>query len=271
MENLKITFFGTDVFSTIVLGELEKLGILPDEVVCAPDRPKGRGLIMTPPPAKVWAENRDVKVKQPEKLDDTFASDSNLFLVASYGKIIPQSVLDIPKHGTLNVHPSLLPKWRGASPIESQILNDDRDVGVTIMLVDAKMDHGPILDQEFVDVPYWPMKGSELRDLLAHIGGELLARVIPSWVDENLDTQEQEHELATFTKKINKEDALINLEDDAYQNLLKIRAYDVWPRAYFMDKNGKRVIVTEAEVEDDKLVLKRVIPEGKKEMDFKGF
>jgi len=134
--------------------------------------------------------------------------------------------------------------------------------------VDAKMDHGPILDQEFVDAPHWPMKGSELQELLAHTGGELLARVIPSWVDQSLDTQEQEHELATFSKKIKKEDGLVDLEGDAYQNLLKIRAFDVWPRTYFFDEKGKRVVITEAEIENNKLVVKRAIPEGKKEQDW---
>jgi len=279
----KFAFFGTDKFSVAVLEELEKKGLTPSLVVAAPDRPKGRGLLMTPPETKVWAQERNIPVSQPENLkqdgSDSNANDSHLaklkemefFVVASYGKIIPQYILDIPKHGALNVHPSLLPQWRGASPVETQILNDENEVGVTIMLLDAKMDHGPILDQEFVEPPYWPMKGSELQDLLAHTGGAMLARVIPEWLEGNIDAQEQDHDLATFSKKISKEDGLIDLKNDPYQNLLKIRAFNVWPRSYFFDKNKKRIVITDAEVENKKLVIKTVIPEGKKEMTWEQY
>jgi len=292
-SEIPFIFFGTPHFAVFVLEEMEKGGMLPSLVITAPDRPVGRGLKMTPPPVKVWAEERKILVLQPEKLGQEFKSyfsndsqnvnegrseEQELFVVASYGKIIPQSILDVPKHGTLNVHPSLLPKWRGASPIEAQILNDDKDIGVTIMLVDEKMDHGPILDQEFVDTPYWPMRGSELQDLLAHKGGALLARVMLDWMEGNIDAQEQEHRLATFCSKIQKEDGLIDLEADAYKNLLKIRALDVWPRTYFFTEDGKRVVITDADIEparfedhsggDEKLVLKRVIPEGKKEIAY---
>ncbi|PIP87332.1 methionyl-tRNA formyltransferase [Candidatus Campbellbacteria bacterium CG22_combo_CG10-13_8_21_14_all_36_13] len=272
-KEINFVFFGTDDFSVAVLDELERGGFTPSLIITAPDRPKGRGLIMTAPEAKIWAQTHNIDVIQPEKLNESFISkllslSSKLFIVASYGKIIPQSVLDIPEKGTLNVHPSLLPRWRGASPIEAQILNDDKDVGVTIMLVDDKMDHGPILSQTIVDVPYWPMRGSELQKLLALEGGKLLVETITDWIDKNIDEQEQDHEKATFSKKIKKEDALIDLKEDAYQNLLKIRAFDMWPRAYFFDEEGKRMIITDAEVKDEKLIIKRVIPEGKKEIDF---
>jgi len=268
-------FFGTDAFSVGVLDELEKVSLLPSLVVCAPDRPKGRGLILTPPPAKLWAQERNIPVLQPEKLDDEFvfelkALSPKLFVVASYGKIMPKALVDMPEKGTLNVHPSLLPRWRGASPIESQILNDEKECGLTLMLMDEKMDHGPILDQEVVEVPYWPMKGSELRKLLAQRGGILLGELIPEWLEGNIIPQEQDHTLATFSKKITKNNGLISLDDDPYKNLLKIRAYDIWPRAYYIDENKKRVIVTDAEVQNGALILKRVIPEGKKEQEYKG-
>jgi len=272
-KEIKFVFFGTDDFSVSILDELKKADLIPSLIVAAPDRPKGRGLVMTSPETKIWAESRGINVMQPEKLNDSFISNLkaetwNLFIVASYGKIIPQSVLDIPTNGVLNVHPSLLPKWRGASPVEAQILNDDTEVGVTIMLVDDKMDHGPILSQAIVDVPYWPMRGSELQKLSAIEGGRLLAETITDWVDGNIEEQEQDHDTATFSKKIKKEDALLDLKEDAYQNLLKIRAFDIWPRAYFFDEEGKRMIITDAEVKDEKLIIKRVIPEGKKEIDF---
>ena len=273
-EDIRFVFFGTDDFSVAILDELERASILPSLIITMPDRPKGRGLVLTEPPVKIWAKQKNIKVEQPDKLDESFVSklkaiSYKLFIVASYGKIIPQAILDIPRHGILNVHPSLLPKWRGASPIESQILNNDKEVGVSIMLLDAKMDHGPILDQELVDTPYWPMKGSELQDLLAHCGGALLASVIPLWITGDIEEQEQDHDQATFSKKITREDGRIDLSADAYKNLLKIRAFNTWPRAYFIDENGKRVIITEADMVKDKLVIQRVIPEGKKEQDYR--
>ncbi|MCI0542427.1 methionyl-tRNA formyltransferase, partial [bacterium] len=119
-------FFGTPDFAVGVLEELEKKGLLPSFVVTAPDKPKGRGLVLTPPPVKVWAEARGIKILQPEKLDQNFIAELkkyswDLFVVAVYGKIIPKEILLLPKHGALNVHPSLLPRLRGASPIQSAI------------------------------------------------------------------------------------------------------------------------------------------------------
>jgi methionyl-tRNA formyltransferase len=256
---------------------------LPDLIVAAPDKPAGRGKNLTPPLVKIWAEEHGIKILQPEKLDPVFSHqltvDSyDLFIVASYGKIIPKETLEIPKYGSLNIHPSLLPRFRGASPIESQILLDEKIVGVSIILMDEKMDHGPILSQEILEPESWPPKASLLEEKLAKIGGELLASVIPEWIEGNIESQEQDHKQATFTKKITKDDALIKLEDDPYENLLKIRAYDKWPRAYFFVSKGNtsasrriRITITEAHLENKELVIDRVIPEGKKEMNWSDF
>ncbi len=271
---MKLVFFGTDDFSVNILEKLHEYDLAPFLVITMPDRKAGRGLELQSPDVKVWAEKNNIEVWQPESLDADFLSkyseySPDIAVVASYGKIMPKEVLYVPKHKTLNVHPSLLPKWRGASPIEAQILNDEEFAGVTIMLMDEKMDHGPILEQEVVDTPYWPMRANELRTLLAESGGELLCRTITEWVEGALEPQEQDHEQATFCTKIKKEDAEINLSDDAYKNLLKIRAYSEWPRAYFFDENNKRIIITEAEMKDGELVIKKVIPEGKKEQEYK--
>jgi len=277
-SNLKFVFFGTDTFSVGVLNELEKAGFVPNIVVCAPDRPSGRGHTIQSPIAKKWAETRSIKVIQPEKLDEQFVSilkqdTYDFFVVASYGKIINQTILDIPKKGTLNVHPSLLPLYRGASPIESAMLDDSKETGVTILLVDEKMDHGPILNQEFVFFEEWPKK-IEVEDKLAQVGGELLAKTIPLWIDGTLDEQEQDHDTATFTKKITKEMGEININENSRLNFLKIQALNPWPGAYFfIDKEGEkiRVKITKASWKDDSLQIEKVIPEGKKEMDFGGF
>jgi methionyl-tRNA formyltransferase len=274
-NDIRFVFFGTPQFSVFVLEELEQRGFIPSIVVTAPDKPRGRGLDISPSPVKLWAQKRNIPVLEPQKLDEDFISSltsalSNkkqwdVLIVAAYGFIIPKEVLDLPKKGSVNIHPSLLPRYRGAAPVQTQILEDDEETGVTIMLMDEKMDHGSILAQEIVPAPTWPPRASLLEELLARRGGALLAEILPDWVDGNIDPQEQEHEYATFTKKIKKEDGLIDLSENPKKNLLKIRAFDQWPRAYFLDERGKRTIVTDAEIEDGKLKIKKIISEGKKE------
>lgn len=279
----KIAFFGTPEISVIVLNELKKAKLAPELVVTMSDKPKGRKLVMTPPPAKVWAQENKVDFVQPAKLDESFLDllregGFDLFVVASYGKILKQELLDIPKHGTLNVHPSLLPKLRGASPIISAILENEQKTGVTIMLLDAGMDSGPILAQASIEAEPWPPKAIDLGELLVTEGGKMLAEVIPRWIAGEIKPEVQDHDKATFTKKITKEDGLIELDGDAYQNLLKIRAFNEWPGTYFFadrDTNSAsrriRVKITDADLDGDKLIIKRVVPEGKKEMDYEDF
>ncbi len=280
---LKIAFFGTPDIAVWVLDELRSVGIHPTLIVTNPDAPRGRKLILTPPPVKTWAMEHSVPILQPTTLKDTsieqILRDGNfdLFIVAAYGKIIPQSILNIPTRGTLNVHPSLLPKLRGASPIRSAILEDMRETGVTIMLMDEELDHGPILAQEVVHIAKddWPLRGRVLDELLARHGGTLLAEVIPKWIAGTITPTVQEHDSATFCTKITKEMGEIDLNADAYQNLLKIRAFDGWPGTYFFhEKNGTkmRVKIIDAELETDgTLKILRVIPEGKKEMSYEDF
>ena len=151
---IRIVFFGTDTFATTILNELVSV---PDiqilSVITRPDKPAGRGNKVEPPLIKKFAEQHSVPVLQFLKLKDTAIEqlrklNADAFVVAEYGLLIPSAVLDIPPHGVLNVHPSLLPRYRGASPISSALLNGDTETGVSIMLLDAEMDHGPILAQE---------------------------------------------------------------------------------------------------------------------------
>ncbi len=284
-KDLRIAFFGTPEFAVDILEELKKAHILPTVVVTAPDAPRGRGLVLTPPEAKEWAEENDIEVLQPETLrltskadiarDVIYNSEWDLFIVASYGKILPQSLLDLPKHGTLNVHPSLLPYYRGASPIRSAILEDNKEaVGVTIMELDAGMDTGPIVAQGRVQPEEWPPSAIVLEKLLAHEGGELLAEVIPLWLKGEITPEPQEETRATHSKKIEKEMGRIDLADDPYQNFLKIRGLEGWPGThFFVEKNGKqiRVKITDATFTDGTLTLLKVIPEGKKEMNYEDF
>lgn len=278
-KELNVAFFGSPQFAVDVLEGLTERDIVPSLIIAQPDKPAGRKLLLTPPETKVWAETNAISTFQPESLKEPEVVHAiedegpwDLFIVAAYGKIIPQTVLDIPKYGTLNVHPSLLPKLRGASPIQSSILEENR-TGVTIMQMDALMDHGPILAQEKTDI-HWPPKASELGKVTAAQGARMLADVIPKLISKELIPKEQDHDAATFTKKITKENGLIDLADDPSENFRKIQAFDIWPRTYFFaEKNGSkiRVIIADATFENGELTILKVIPEGKKEMDYTTF
>jgi len=283
MENIRIAFFGTPQIAVWVLEELTKAGIKPALVITNPDRPSGRKMAPTPPPVKTWADINLVPVRQPESptdpklFEDLKRFQCNLFVVVAYGRILPKEILDIPEHGVLNVHPSLLPELRGASPIRSAVLKDMKDTGVTIMQMDEEMDHGPIVAQEEVSIPSeeWPIRGSLLDEELARVGGKLLAAVIPDWIAGKITPTPQNHKDATYCTKIQKADGEINLGDDPYQNFLKICAFDGWPGTFFFTKiDGKdiRVKIVDAIIDDSNaLEILRVIPEGKREMSYDDF
>ncbi len=278
-NDYEIIFFGTDTFSVCVLEGLKMGGFLPKLIVTVPDRKAGRGLILTSPIIKKWAESNSIETIQPEKLDSEFvnnikAKSYNLFVVASYGKIIPQSVLDIPMHGVLNVHPSLLPKYRGATPIQSQILSDDRNVGLSLMLIDAEVDHGPLISSIPISISNWPVKSSELEKVLGKEGGKILAEIIPRWILGSINPIAQNHQEATFTKKIKKEDGLLDLSRDHYKNFLKFCAYEDSVGAYFIaSKKNKeiRVKVIDADFNNGVFNPKIILPEGGRKMDYKDF
>lgn len=278
-HNPLFVFFGTPRFAVTVLDALEKNGVRPALVITAPDRPHGRGLKLSPSPAHVWAMERGIDVLTPTTLKDEALvaelanTDWDVFVVAAYAKLIPKTMLDIPSHGTLNVHPSLLPKFRGPSPALSAILEDERTGGVSIMLMDETMDTGPVVAQARVelDESAWPPKGSMYEDLLAREGGNLLAEVLPDWIAGTITPEVQNNAQATYTKKFTDKDARVDVATDARQNLLKIRAFDHGPRAYFITAEGKRVIITDAQLTEGQLEILKVIPEGKKEMPYKDF
>ncbi|MDB5258843.1 MAG: methionyl-tRNA formyltransferase, methionyl-tRNA formyltransferase [Candidatus Taylorbacteria bacterium] len=294
----KFAYFGSSIISVHVLDELERFGHVPSLIVTTPDKPVGRKLVMTPNPVKVWGNARSIPVLDPAKLDNAFVSalsdlmkpaassegtGISLFIVMSYGKIIPQAVLDLPKHKTLNIHPSILPKYRGASPIKSAILDDAKDTGVTIMRIDAEMDHGPIVAQREVHISEW-LINEEMEKLMAHEGAELLASVIEPWAAGKIPEIEQDHAAATFTKKFAKEDAEIresDIADRPYETFRKIQAFHDWPSVYFFAENKSadgsiaktRVKITAAAYskENDALTIERVIPEGRSEMPYSQF
>lgn len=261
-------FFGTPDVASETLEILKISGFLPSLIVTSPDRPAGRKMLLTPPPVKTWAIENNIPYIQPEKLNDLILKIQNvdLFIVVAYGKIIPEKLIKSPRLGSINIHYSLLPKYRGASPVESAILNGDTETGVTIQQMEYKMDTGPILAQEKVAI--LPIeKAGELRSRLIKIGGELLVKMLPDFTTGKITSIPQDEIQATNCKKMTKEDGLINLDDDATKNYNKFRAYATWPRTYFF-KDGKRIIITDAELKDGKFVIKKIIPEGGKEQEY---
>ncbi len=265
---MNITFFGSSKFSVFCLEALRASNLIPTLIVTTPDQPTGRGLKLTPNQVKIWAEENKIACITPDKLNIEITGD--VFLVASYGKIIPKSILDQPKFGVLNIHPSLLPKYRGPSPLQEQIINNEQNFGVSLMKLDEKMDHGPIFAQEKIQIIQWP-KLEELKKICAKVGVKLFIETLPKIESGTAKATEQNHTQATFTKKIQKVDGLIDLENgDPFTNFRKIQAYSMWPNAYFFV--GKtRVIVKDADYENSTLLIKRVLPEGKKEMDYQDF
>ncbi len=284
-------FFGTSHFSVIVLRELIDIyGYPPALVVTTPDRPKGRKLTLTPSEIGIFAQERCIPTLKPEKLKDAIFEKTlhdlspEFYIVVSYGKIIPKNILDIAPLGALNVHPSLLPRYRGPSPVHSQILQGEKNVGVTIMLLDEAMDHGPILLQGPLleargEAPssetHWnpdrPLHEEALEEILARRGALLLVQALEKYRAGTLMPQKQEHEKALYTRKLTKEDGLLDLNDPPLINYRKIAAYKSWPRAYFFiykDNKPLRVVVTDAELIDGKLKIQKVIPEGRKEMRY---
>ena len=272
MKEIKFVFFGTSRFSIFVLQALKAKGFLPSLVVTFPDKPEGRNLALTPNPAKVWAiENRARILEITSFRDESVVEalekeEADVFIVASFGKILPDKIIYMPPYKTLNVHPSLLPKLRGPSPLQGAILTEDT-TGVTIMRLNEKMDEGPIIAKKEIEITPWPPKYSALEETLGIAGGNLLAEILPSWINGEIREVEQDHDSATYTHKISKQDGDIS-RDSAEIALRKINAFEIWPRAftYHEKKNGQkeRLIVEAAHIEDGRLVLDLVRPEGRK-------
>lgn len=271
-QPINFAFFGTSHIAAYVLDALEEAGTLPALIVTLPPKPKGRGLSPQPTAVETWAVAHSIPVAHDWALFEKGSWD--VAVVVDYGLLLPRTLLDIPRKGFLNIHPSLLPRLRGASPVRSAILNDEKTTGVTLMLVTEGMDEGPVVAQKKVDVSPWPVGNTELERLLVRTGGELLAQILPLWVSGEIEAQEQNHDLATYAEKLTKEDGLLDLSSDGYKNLLKIRALEGWPGTYaFFERGGKtlRVQILDAHMEGAKLAITTVKPEGKREMPYGEF
>lgn len=286
-ENINFVYFGGEPLGVPVLEELKASGRLPQLVICSPDKPVGRTQVMTPPPVKVWAEANGIKVWQPESWRGEEARataegvlaplHADVFVVVAYNFILPQWLLDLSPNGVINVHPSLLPKLRGASPIRSAIINDEREhIGVSVMLLDQQMDHGPILTQKPMPIAneHWPMSGPELDLALARLGGALLADTLPRYLKGKITPTEQNHDEATYCGRLTKVDSQLELDPCALPSgatarrlLNKVAAFTGIGDTWFLH-NGKRVKIKAAECADGTFRPLIVVPEGKPAQNF---
>jgi len=251
---MKIIFMGTPEFGAIILEGLCQSEYKPILVITAPDKPAGRKQIITFLPVKIVAQKYNIPVSQPISLKNSSCVDfliekgPDLIVVAAYGQILPKEILEIPQYGCLNVHPSLLPKYRGSSPIQYTILNGDKETGVTIILMDEKMDHGPILaarELEFSIFNYpsearvgdegeafSDLQFSNLHDKLADLGAKLLIETIPKWLAREIKPKPQDDSKATYTKILKKEDGKIDWKKSAEEIERQIRAFELWPGSF---------------------------------------
>ena len=239
MTDTRVLFAGTPDFALASLRALTEAGIVPFAVLTQPDRPAGRGKRLTASPVKQFALDRGIDVLQPATLKDPeavaqiAAFEPDLLVVAAYGLILPQNVLDIPAKGCLNVHASLLPRWRGAAPIQAAILAGDDKTGVSLMAMTAGLDCGPVYVEEAVAIGPEETAG-ELHDRLAALGGNLLVRHFDAIVNNALQAVEQDDSEATYAGKISKQDARLDWQEPAAALHRRVRAYNPVPGAFFL-------------------------------------
>lgn len=251
MGLLRVIFMGTAEFSCPSLRRLaadSRLQVL--AVVTQPDRPKGRDLQLTPSPVKALALELNLPVLQPAKARDPqfiaelAALQPDLIIVVAYGQILPAAILDLPRHGCLNIHGSLLPKYRGAAPVQWAVANGESETGVCIMQLDPGLDTGPVLAVATTPIAPEDDAGTLLHRL-AELGAELLLRTIPSWVAGEIKPQPQPAEGATYAAKIRKEDGLVDWQLPAEVLERRLRAFQPWPGLYsfLMPASGRPMLV----------------------------
>ena len=291
----RIVFMGSPDFALPVLRALAQhyqvIG-----VVTQPDRASGRGRAIKMPPVKTWAIELGIPVIQPEKLRAPEAMEQlrvwnpDLIVVAAFGQILKKDVLDLPRFGCINVHASLLPRWRGAAPINAAILHGDAETGVTIMKMDAGLDTGPMLAKRSIRLSADDTAGS-VSETLSHLGADLLTETLPDYLSGKIIPQPQPEEGMTYAPMLKKEDGKLDFTRDVNELERQVRAFNPWPGA-FMDFDATMLKIHKAHVELGRattgqrlvyqglpavgaggglLVLDEVQPSGKKPMSGKSF
>ena len=292
----RVVFMGSPAFALPTLNTLiEHLDVV--GVVTQPDRPAGRGRKLTPPPVKVLAEESDLSIIQPKRLSEEDAMQQlqtwqpDFIVVAAFGQILKPDVLDMPEHGCINVHASLLPRWRGAAPIHAAIRAGDAETGITIMQMDEGLDTGPMLAKRSLAIKDEDTNGS-LSPRLAELGAELLIETLPKYLRGEIAPQAQDDVLSTYAPMLKKAEGALDFTQDAQSLARQVRAFQPWPGTY-TEWNGARLKVLQAHASDKVstspgktsmeaglpaigtsdgwLVLDKVQPAGKKSMDGASF
>ncbi len=242
LTKMKVIFMGTPDFSVPTLDAIKKDGNEIVLVVTQPDKKKGRKGILTPPPVKEWAVKNNISIFQPVKLrekqniEELEKYEADVIVVAAFGQILPKEVLDMPKYGCINVHASLLPKYRGASPIQWAILNGDDETGVTTMQMDIGLDDGDILLQKKVPISSEDTGGS-LFDKLSKVGADLLVETLHRIEKNDIVRIPQDDEKATHVGLIKKDFGILSFDEENKYILNKIRALNPWPSAFTFYKD----------------------------------
>ena len=293
---MRVVFMGSPEFSIPTLNELARRYQIIG-VVTQPDRPAGRGRRQSASAVKRFAIQSGLNIVEPvslraaQSIEQLASLTPDLIVVAAFGQILPQAILELPPHGCLNVHASLLPRWRGASPVQAAILHGDPETGVSIMRMDAGLDTGPIVAQRTTPIDAGETGGT-LSTRLAQLGAELLVEVLPAYLAGEIAPAPQDESQATHAPRIKKDDGLIDLKLPAAQLARQIRAFEPSPGSY-LQWNGRRLLVRAARAAaigqaapgqvfemdrrpaigtgDGALVLERVQPEGKRSMDGQSF
>ena len=247
---MRIIFMGTPEFAVPALERLVAGGYEVAAVYTQPDKAAGRGRVVEEPPVKKAALQHNLTVLQPENFKSAetkrqlFELKPDAVVVAAFGQILPRSVLEIPAFGCINIHPSLLPKYRGVAPVPAAILNGDEYTGVSIMLMDKGIDTGPVLTA--VHVPVLPQDTAEtLMQKLAHTSAQLLLDTLPGWFRKEITPQPQNNAEASYTKMLTKEAGEIDWKLPAVQIWRQVRAYQPWPGSYTRWQ-GKQLKILEA-------------------------
>lgn len=287
----RLVFMGSPEFAAHILASLSKHYSI-SGVFTQPDRESGRGKLLTPPPVKIIAGQLNIpvfqpaKLKTPEAFEELKQLEPDVIIVAAYGQILRQNVLDLPPYGCINVHASYLPRWRGAAPIQAAILSGDEYTGVSIMKMDAGIDTGPVLAKIKVSIDAMET-AKTLEKKLAAVGSELLIKTLPFYLEGKITPVDQPATGSTYAGMLKKQDGLLDFSKPALEIERQVRAYDDWPGT-FMVVHGqilkiRRVVVVEEQhgqagkrgiiagkpvvgTSQGSLILEEVQPAGKKWM-----
>lgn len=293
--SIRVVFMGSPDFALPALrGLAQHYQVV--GVVTQPDRASGRGRELKAPPVKTLAQELNIPIMQPQKLRESEAMQTlhswnpDLIVVAAFGQILKKEVLDLPRYGCINIHASLLPRWRGAAPINAAVLAGDEETGVTIMKMDVGLDTGPMLAVKSIRITSDDTAGS-LFEALSTLGSDLLIETLPAYIDGSLMPHPQPEEGATYAPMLKKEDGLLHFERPAEELARRVRAMNPWPGAWFEWQGsalkihrahveagnaamGKRLVVQgqpAVGVGGGVLILDEVQPPGKKPMSGKSF